>query len=107
MFSLRRNRNMQENTLNELGNLFLALSDKTRLRLLSLMANGEVSVGYLADQLGESQPKISRHLERTPPPSDSPRCRRSVELACVDLNAVMGNGSITGCSYPKTLRRQQ
>src|SRR6476661_9973513 len=62
MFSLRRNRNMQENTLNELGNLFLALSDKTRLRLLSLMANGEVSVGYLADQLGESQPKISRHL---------------------------------------------
>jgi DNA-binding transcriptional ArsR family regulator len=53
---------MQENTLNELGNLFLALSDKTRLRLLSLMANGEVSVGYLADQLGESQPKISRHL---------------------------------------------
>ena len=45
-----------------LENLFLALSDKTRLRLLALMADGEVSVGYLADQLGESQPKISRHL---------------------------------------------
>jgi DNA-binding transcriptional ArsR family regulator len=53
---------MQENTLNHLGNLFLALSDKTRLRLLSLMSDGEVSVGYLADSLGESQPKISRHL---------------------------------------------
>jgi DNA-binding transcriptional ArsR family regulator len=26
------------------------------------MANGEVSVGFLADSLGESQPKISRHL---------------------------------------------
>ncbi len=53
---------MQEPLLVELENLFLALSDKTRLRLLSLMANGEVSVGFLADQLGESQPKISRHL---------------------------------------------
>jgi ArsR family transcriptional regulator len=42
--------------------LFQALSDRTRLRLLSLMADGPVSVGYLADQLGESQPKTSRHL---------------------------------------------
>ncbi len=53
---------MQDSTLIELENLFLALSDKTRLRLLSLMVNGEVSVGFLADQLSESQPKISRHL---------------------------------------------
>ncbi len=48
--------------LTGLETLFLALSDKTRLRLLSLMANGEVPVGFLADELGESQPKISRHL---------------------------------------------
>lgn len=53
---------MQESTLTELENLFLALSDKTRLRLLALMADGEVPVGFLADQLGESQPKTSRHL---------------------------------------------
>src|SRR5438552_262821 len=53
---------MQESTLAELENLFLALSDKTRLRLLALMADGEVPVGFLADQLGESQPKTSRHL---------------------------------------------
>ena len=53
---------MQESTLVGLENLFLALSDKTRLRLLALMSNGEVSVGFLADQLGESQPKTSRHL---------------------------------------------
>ena len=53
---------MKESTLAALENLFLALSDKTRLRLLALMAGGEVSVGFLADQLGESQPKISRHL---------------------------------------------
>jgi ArsR family transcriptional regulator len=42
--------------------LFLALSDRTRLRLLALMAEGPVSVGFLADQLKESQPKTSRHL---------------------------------------------
>ncbi len=53
---------MQESTLSELENLFLALSDKTRLRLLALMADGEVPVGFLADRLGESQPKTSRHL---------------------------------------------
>jgi DNA-binding transcriptional ArsR family regulator len=53
---------MQGTDLGALESLFLALSDKTRLRLLTLMANGEVSVGYLADSLGESQPKISRHL---------------------------------------------
>ena len=51
-----------ENTLNELAQLFLSLSDRTRLRLLALMSDGEVSVGFLADSLGESQPKVSRHL---------------------------------------------
>lgn len=53
---------MQESTLEALEQLFLALSDKTRLRLLRLMGDGEVSVGFLADSLGESQPKVSRHL---------------------------------------------
>ena len=53
---------MHQSTLAGLANLFLALSDKTRLRILALMADGEVAVGHLADALGESQPKISRHL---------------------------------------------
>jgi DNA-binding transcriptional ArsR family regulator len=53
---------MDDSRCAALETMFLALSDKTRLRLLTLMAGGEVSVGYLADQLGESQPKISRHL---------------------------------------------
>ena len=45
-----------------LENLFLGLADKTRLRLLSLMAAGPVSVGHLVTETGDSQPKISRHL---------------------------------------------
>lgn len=53
---------MSDSSLTDLVEFFLALSDGTRLRLLSLMRSGEVSVGYLSDQLGQSQPKISRHL---------------------------------------------
>lgn len=41
---------------------FLALADKTRLRLLNLMREGEVCVCFLVEVLNESQPKISRHL---------------------------------------------
>ena len=53
---------MNESTLTDIGSLFLALSDNTRLKLISLMAEGEVSVGFLAESIGESQPKVSRHL---------------------------------------------
>ena len=53
---------MNQSDLSELCPLFLALSDSTRLKLIRLMAGGEVSVGYLAESIGESQPKVSRHL---------------------------------------------
>lgn len=42
--------------------LFKALADKTRLRLLNLMAAGEVCVCFFVEVLGTNQPKISRHL---------------------------------------------
>jgi ArsR family transcriptional regulator len=42
--------------------LFKALADRTRLRLLNLMADGEVCVCYFVEVLGANQPKISRHL---------------------------------------------
>ncbi len=53
---------MHETTFAQLETMFLALGDKTRLRLLALMADGPVAVGFLADRLRESQPKVSRHL---------------------------------------------
>lgn len=40
----------------------MALADQTRLRLLSQMYAGEVCVADCTDALGDSQPKISRHL---------------------------------------------
>jgi ArsR family transcriptional regulator len=42
--------------------LFTALADRTRLRLLNLIAGRELCVCYLVEVLGQSQPKISRHL---------------------------------------------
>lgn len=44
-------------------NFFIALADPTRLRCLLLLASeGELCVCELTHALGESQPKISRHL---------------------------------------------
>ena len=53
---------MKQGVFSEMENLFLALSDRTRLQLLNLMGSNEVSVGFLCESLGQSQPKISRHL---------------------------------------------
>lgn len=41
---------------------FQALGDNTRLRLLNLMGEQEICVCYFVEILGQSQPKISRHL---------------------------------------------
>ena len=42
--------------------LFRALADRTRLRLLNLMAGQELCVCYFVEILQTSQPKVSRHL---------------------------------------------
>ncbi|HMS39771.1 MAG TPA: metalloregulator ArsR/SmtB family transcription factor [Pyrinomonadaceae bacterium] len=41
---------------------FAALADRTRLRLLNLMQDGELCVCYFPEIIGTNQPKISRHL---------------------------------------------
>jgi ArsR family transcriptional regulator len=48
--------------MRELALFYAALSDETRLRLLSLMKDGEVCVCHLQSVLRTNQPKISRHL---------------------------------------------
>ena len=40
-----------------------AAGEHTRLRLLALLGRGELSVGELAGVLGQSQPRVSRHLK--------------------------------------------
>ena len=41
---------------------FSALADRTRLRLLNLLRDGEVCVCFFAGTLETNNPKISRHL---------------------------------------------
>lgn len=52
---------MAKKTYN-IENLFKALADQTRLRLISLIGDSEVCVCFLVEILKTSQPKISRHL---------------------------------------------
>jgi len=42
--------------------IFSALADPTRLRILMLLRAMELSVGELAQVLGQSQPRVSRHV---------------------------------------------
>jgi ubiquinone/menaquinone biosynthesis C-methylase UbiE/DNA-binding transcriptional ArsR family regulator len=42
--------------------IFRALADPTRLRIIALLRRMELSVGELAQVLGQSQPRVSRHV---------------------------------------------
>ena len=43
--------------------IFRALADPTRLRIVALLRAMELSVGELAQVLGQSQPRVSRHVK--------------------------------------------
>ena len=43
-------------------NLFRALADPTRLRIMRLLGSMELAVGEVAQVLGQSQPRVSRHI---------------------------------------------
>ena len=51
-----------EEQLEQLAELFRLLSDRTRLNLLFLLANGERNVSALCESLALPQPTISHHL---------------------------------------------
>jgi len=66
-----------------------ALSDPTRLRIMRLLASMELAVGELALVLGQSQPRVSRHVRIL---CDAHLAQRRREGAWVFLNAA-GTGS--------------
>jgi len=43
--------------------MFRAVGEETRLRIVALLQHGELTVSDLTDILGQSQPRISRHLK--------------------------------------------
>jgi ArsR family transcriptional regulator len=48
--------------IDPLEEVFKALADRTRLRILALLGNNEVCVCHIHDSLGLPQPTVSRHL---------------------------------------------
>ncbi|SKB00664.1 transcriptional regulator, ArsR family [Caloramator quimbayensis] len=48
----------------DLAEFLKALSDETRLRIMALLYQKEMCVCEICDVIGESQPKVSRHLAK-------------------------------------------
>jgi len=48
--------------MTELLDIFRALADPTRLRIVALLREMELAIGELAVVLGQSQPRVSRHV---------------------------------------------
>ena len=53
---------MKQPRIDSLAQLFQALGDPTRLRILGLLLTGEVCVCHIHESLRIPQPKASRHL---------------------------------------------
>jgi ubiquinone/menaquinone biosynthesis C-methylase UbiE len=49
--------------MQKLPDMFRALADPTRVRIVTLLRAMELSVGELAQVLGQSQPRVSRHVK--------------------------------------------
>jgi ArsR family transcriptional regulator, lead/cadmium/zinc/bismuth-responsive transcriptional repressor len=52
----------KENTFTHLADLFSALSDPTRLRIISVLLEGELNVGDIASQLNMTESAVSHQL---------------------------------------------
>ena len=53
---------IQENTSIHLADLFSALSDPTRLKIISVLLAGEMNVGEIAAQLAMTESAVSHQL---------------------------------------------
>ena len=53
---------LKEYTSTHLADLFSALSDPTRLRIISVLLDGEMNVGDIAGQLGMTESAVSHQL---------------------------------------------
>lgn len=60
----------------ELLTMLKALAEPTRLRVVSLLAHGEMTVSEIMQVLGQSQPRVSRHLKLL---ADAGLCERFPE----------------------------
>ena len=53
---------LDETAANRLAEIFRALSDPSRIRIISALSKGELSVGALAEAVGLTESAVSHHL---------------------------------------------
>ena len=53
---------MPDKQLDRLEDIFKALADRTRLRIIGLLLSGEICVCHIHESLNLPQPTVSRHL---------------------------------------------
>jgi ArsR family transcriptional regulator len=53
---------LDERTASEVAELFRALGDTRRIRIISALAGGEMNVGALAEAVGISESAVSHHM---------------------------------------------
>ncbi|HSG16598.1 MAG TPA: metalloregulator ArsR/SmtB family transcription factor [Anaerolineae bacterium] len=53
---------LDESTAAQVAELFSALGDTSRIRIIALLSEAEMNVGQLADRVGLSQSAASHHL---------------------------------------------
>lgn len=70
--------------------LLRALADPTRLRIMRLLSTMELAVGELAQVLGQSQPRVSRHVKIL---CDAVLATRRKEGSWVFLKSAIGEGA--------------
>ena len=59
---LTKKRKKQEHETEDIDLMFRAFCDQTRLRILSLLRDGELCVNDIVEVLQVPQPRVSRHL---------------------------------------------
>jgi len=74
-----------------------AAADPTRLRLLLLLRSGEATVGELVEVLGQSQPRVSRHL-RILDEANLVDHFRDGQWVYYRLAATSGSDELVGCA---------
>lgn len=77
-------------SLDSLLNVFRAIGEETRLRIAALLLHGELTVSELTQILGQSQPRVSRHLKIM---ADAGLVERHREGSWIFYRAASANGS--------------
>lgn len=83
-------------------NIFRAIGEETRLRIMVLLLRGELTVSELTQILGQSQPRVSRHLKIL---ADAGLVERYREGSWMFYRAACGEGGDNILQIVKALER--